>query len=550
MSELPANPIDMHSDRVRQQEGMLSPTAAIANADRVRQQEGMLSPAAAIANTDRVRQQYEALPYPPVNPQDERVRLLHSWLDHLPMMNHYCYGGRQSFANGFRVLVAGGGTGTSSIFLAEQLRHTDAQIVHLDLSAASIAVAKERAAIRGLTHITWVHDSLLNLPRLGLGAFDYINCIGVLHHLSDPDAGLRALQSVLKPQGALALMVYGQIGRTGIYQMQSLMRAVNGRDLAADGNSELGTGSPLTLADELVNTRQMLSVLPPGNWFKRCEDLWQADMQTDADVVDVVLHSQDRAYTVAQIFEWLVDVHGYSLAFSAPGRGRSAYLPRLVLAPSQLDVLQRIDALPARQQYAIAELLSGKIMMHVMYAVAPSGELAGSACTGGAPASTVPAGSAPVGTAPAGTASTGVASTDAASATTALTAPTASGGAAYGDPDMVPFFYNEPLTGPQLAFMCRQVPGQPVRLGHAHLGLTLLLPNGRFVPQVFDAIDGRRSFAEIFDHVRVVLQVAGVSFAPNNAELFADFQGSYELLNAIERLLLRHCTVPDFPVLN
>ena len=35
--------------------------------------------------------------------------------------------------------------------------------------------------------------SLLDLPTLGLGSSDYIDCCGVLHHLADPPAGLAAL---------------------------------------------------------------------------------------------------------------------------------------------------------------------------------------------------------------------------------------------------------------------------------------------------------------------------------------------------------------------
>lgn len=66
------------------------------------------------------------------------------------MINHYCFAGQQDFRNGWRVLVAGGGTAT--IYLAEQLRATDAEIVHLDLSAASIAIARRRAEIRRLQH--------------------------------------------------------------------------------------------------------------------------------------------------------------------------------------------------------------------------------------------------------------------------------------------------------------------------------------------------------------------------------------------------------------
>ena len=59
-------------------------------------------------------------------------------------------------------------------------RHTNAQVVHLDMSTASIALARQRAELRGLHNIEWVHESLLNLPRLGLGKFDYIHCSGVM----------------------------------------------------------------------------------------------------------------------------------------------------------------------------------------------------------------------------------------------------------------------------------------------------------------------------------------------------------------------------------
>ncbi len=158
-----------------------------------------------------VRAQYESLPYPPCDPADERKRLARTWLDDLPMLNHYGFAGRQDFRRGFRALVAGGGTGDATIFLAEQLRETDAQIVHVDFSGASIALAKERAAVRGLANITWIHDSLLALPTLDLGSFHYVNCVGVLHHLDDPDAGLDALLAALEPDGALGVPVLAPV---------------------------------------------------------------------------------------------------------------------------------------------------------------------------------------------------------------------------------------------------------------------------------------------------------------------------------------------------
>jgi SAM-dependent methyltransferase len=60
--------------------------------------------------------------------------------------------------------------------------------------------------------------------RQGLGAFDYINCIGVLHHLETPSAGLAALTSVLKEDGGMNLMVYGELGRRGIYEFHDMYR--------------------------------------------------------------------------------------------------------------------------------------------------------------------------------------------------------------------------------------------------------------------------------------------------------------------------------------
>lgn len=426
--------------------------------------------------SSRVQQQYEMLPYPPVDPQDEQHRLMHTWLEHLPMLNHYCFAGRQTFEQDFRVLVAGGGTGSATIFLAEQLKSTHARVVHLDFSGASMDIARQRAEIRGLTNIEWVQDSLLNLPHLGLAPFDYINCSGVLHHLEEPDAGLRALMAVLKDGGAMGLMVYGQVGRTGIYQMQELMRAVN-----------QGEGS---IAGQLANARQLLAMLPPTNWFARCEDLWRADMVTDADLYDVVLHSQDRAYTVEQLYAWLADGHGLSLAFSAVGRGRSAYEPRLALrgAPAS-PLLAGLEAMPARQRHAAAELLSGNLMTHVFYATRSP------ACQ-----------------------------------------------ASYGDADMVPFFYNEPLTGPQVAAIFSQNGGRGFWLDHKHLGLTVAVQPGRHAAQVLQHIDGQRSFGQIFERVRA--EPTNRHLKLSNQQLFADFSSSFDILNTIERLLLRHKSVP------
>jgi SAM-dependent methyltransferase len=428
----------------------------------------------------QVRSQYEAMPYPPCDPEDDHKRLVLTWLEDLPMINHYCFAGRQSFQNGFRALVAGGGTGDATIFLAEQLKHTDAHIVHLDMSQASTAIAQARARIRGLTNITWIHDSLLNLPKLGLDKFNYINCSGVLHHLADPDAGFRALKSVLAGDGAIGLMVYATTGRTGVYQMQSLMRLVN----APQPN-----GTPLDDARKIANTRDLLASLPPFNGFKLAEALHHDHKMGDAGIYDLLLHSQDRSYSVGELFDWLSDGssegHGMHLAFTDVQRGRSPYLPRMVLGSKPPAIAAQLAALPRRRQYEIAELLIGSIITHSLYVTRSA------ACT-----------------------------------------------APYGDAEYVPFFFHEPLSGEMAAQVFGSQRGQPFMLNHAHTGMAFQVNPGRYGPQLLRLIDGEKSFADIFEAFRAAWK--GQAAAPDNAALFADFADCYEALNALDRLLLRH----------
>jgi SAM-dependent methyltransferase len=432
----------------------------------------------------QVRSQYEALPYPPCNPQDDHQRLVKTWLEDLPMINHYCFAGKQSFQNGFRALVAGGGTGDATIFLAEQLRATDAEIVHLDMSQASIALAQERAQIRGLTNIRWVHDSLLNLPGLGLGRFDYINCSGVLHHLADPDLGLKALRSVLKTSGAVGLMVYATTGRTGVYQMQALMRLVNGTG-----------GEALDEQRKIANTRDLLTSLPPSNWFMRSAELHNDHKAGDAGIYDLLLHSQDRSYSVGELFDWLGDGaggHGLHLAFTDVQRGRSPYLPHMVLGRKPPAMAAALRQLPQRQQYEMAELMIGDIIAHTLYLTRDA------ACS-----------------------------------------------APYGDADYVPFFFHEPLTGEIAAQVFGSNRGQPFVLQHQHSGVSVAVNPGKYGAKILRLIDGQRSFGEIFEQFRA--EWHGQAAAPDNAALFADFAESYDTLNALERLLLRHRAVAATP---
>ncbi len=276
--------------------------------------------------------------------------------DNLIVLNHHCFNGARDFRAGFRALVAGGGTGDSTIYLAEQLRNFAAEVVYLDVSAASLAVARERAAIRGLTNIRWVNDSILNLPALGLGAFDYVSCTGVLHHLASTEAGLGILTGALRDDGVILLMLYGRYGRRSVYDMQALLRTY----LPADA----GIGEKVRL------TRQLLAALPASNSFIRELDKWRreiaADGFGDAGLYDLLLHSQDRCFDVPELYR-LAGSAGLDLLGFVDRA--AAYEPLNLLAPtaSQADQRAWLASLDLPRRQAIAEQMGGDLSAHEFY---------------------------------------------------------------------------------------------------------------------------------------------------------------------------------------
>jgi SAM-dependent methyltransferase len=306
--------------------------------------------------TGKVKAQYERLPYPPCNPEDERKRLVYSPLDRLPVINHYCFNGACAFDGGFRALVAGGGTGDSTIFLAEQLREFGAEVVYLDLSQTSMEICRKRAEIRGLGNIRFVLGSILDMASLKLGQFDYISCTGVLHHLADPDAGLRALLSVLKPQGAMYLMLYGRYGRLATYMVQDLMRLINPESLEHRA--------------KLRNLRTVLKSLPESHWARFRDKVAPTPESTgqagDAGLYDLYLHEQDRAYTIPEIWEWLVDGYGLHIP-RAPGGPTETlfYDPELYIHDEA--IVKELAKAPPQTRWAAAELLDGQMATHDFY---------------------------------------------------------------------------------------------------------------------------------------------------------------------------------------
>jgi len=286
---------------------------------------------------DEVQAFYDAHPYlPPVADLDGyRQR----WQDEgRRRVDYHLHWPDKAYRGNLTVLVAGCGTSQAA---KHALRQPKARVVGIDVSATSIHHTQELKRKYNLENLE-IHQ--LPVERVGeLGcSFNKIVSTGVLHHLSDPDEGLRALRDVLNPGGAMHLMVYAAYGRVGVYMLQEYAH-------------RLGIGDSDEEIHELANT---LMSLPQDHPLARL--LGESpDFRSKAGLADALLHPRDRAYTVPQIFEF-IDRCG--LAFGRWVR-QAPYLPQCG-ALAKTAHSSQLAQLPEAEQYAAVELFRGTMVSH------------------------------------------------------------------------------------------------------------------------------------------------------------------------------------------
>ncbi|MBX9727267.1 MAG: class I SAM-dependent methyltransferase [Rickettsiales bacterium] len=301
-----------------------------------------------------VRSQYEDYPYPSRDPEKEGTFFACSEPQSLMALSHAAWGGKRDLRMDTRLLIAGCGTGDACIHYAEELLGCDAEIIAIDLSSKSIEIAKARLAKRGLSNVTFHQLSILDLPKAKLGQFDIIESSGVLHHLPDPDAGLAALTHMLKEDGLLTLMVYGQYGRYSVYLIQELMKQLLGEDMPR--------------AKKIALTRDFLNHVPNGHWITVNNAMFLEDIQwpDGSGVYDLFLHSTDRAYTVPEIYDWLEGRGLQLVEFFSSFTDDSLYTPECYNSSPGLGEIFASKSPRARHQ--IAELMNGNMAKHYFHA--------------------------------------------------------------------------------------------------------------------------------------------------------------------------------------
>ena len=239
----------------------------------------------------------------------------------------------------WRILDAGCGTGVSTDYLCHL--NPGSAVLAVDISAGALEVARQRTRRSGaaaqVEELRIEQRSLLDLA--GEGPFDYINSVGVLHHLREPEQGLGALAGLLRPGGLVHLFLYADGGRWEIHRTQRALA------LLGAGTDEAG----------LHLGRQLLAQLPETNRLRRHhEQRWALDTAADANFADMYLHPQETSYNIERLLAFVATGGLEFAGFSNP----EVWSPARLL---QGELLERAQDLSPRQQWSLVEELDPDI---------------------------------------------------------------------------------------------------------------------------------------------------------------------------------------------
>jgi SAM-dependent methyltransferase len=225
---------------------------------------------------DRVAHHYELYPYPRY-PLLASVRPCDTYALNLTAL-WTRFNGTLPPPDAQRVLIAGCGSFSPYPF---GLANPDARITALDLSSRSLGRARLHCLLHGVRNVTFRCGDLLD-PAATEGEFGLIDSYGVLHHLDDPLAGLKALGARLAEGGILRLMVYSRYARR---EEESIRRAFR----------LLGVTDPSV-------ARNLLARAKPGSRLRRFGGA-SDEVAGDAGLADALLHPRVHTLRIDGLME-------------------------------------------------------------------------------------------------------------------------------------------------------------------------------------------------------------------------------------------------------
>jgi SAM-dependent methyltransferase len=286
---------------------------------------------------------YDTYPFPP-DPLSDNPPPGYNWRWNWNTAYSFCTGQKPS-RHDIRILDAGCGSGVST----EYLVHLNplAEVIGIDLSAGTLAVAQERCQRSGVAdRVQFKQMSLFDADQIP-GEFDFINSVGVLHHTADPIRGIQTLAQKLVPGGIFHIFVYAELGRWEIRLMQEAIALLQG-DRRGDYSNGVKVG------------RQLFEALPEQNALKKREkNRWSMENHRDECFADMYVHPQEIDYNIPTLKN-LIEASGLDfVGFSNPMVWQ---LDRLM--GSNPELMERASQLDEWERYRLIEVLDPSTITH------------------------------------------------------------------------------------------------------------------------------------------------------------------------------------------
>lgn len=129
------------------------------------------------------------------------------------------------------ILIIGCGT-VATRAIAEA--YPDAsEITAIDISEKTIELAKKYTPPQLNSKIKWLVADIENeeiLEKLPIGYFDLIHCTGVIHHLENPEKGIKNLSKLIKDDGIIKFQLYSKGGRLWIEWARTAFKLKNAKN--------------------------------------------------------------------------------------------------------------------------------------------------------------------------------------------------------------------------------------------------------------------------------------------------------------------------------
>lgn len=295
----------------------------------------------------QVKDQYEKFPYPAGATDLHKFIEQKSYQLGCPSRWFHCYWPYATATDDLDILIAGCGTTQAAKFA---INLPNARITAIDISENSINHTRMLINKHGITNVTLHRMPIESIPDLG-NTYDLIISTGVIHHLPDPAAGLKALREVLRQDGSMYLMLYAKYGRDGVYYMQDMFR-------------RMGITAANATQEDLEGLASLVEMLPEYHSLT-AKQLFFNDLgaRSHIELVDLFLHPRDRAYSIPDVYALLEEcgMRMQKILF------RAHYDP--VCTPLlHSPFFSQIRSLPLAQRLAIGELFRAGSIVHYFIA--------------------------------------------------------------------------------------------------------------------------------------------------------------------------------------